>query len=50
MTSVTVYDSETYNGCENIPCLGPKIWNMILSELKQMSSISTFKYAIKTET
>ena len=35
------------NGSESIPYLGPKIWNMVPSELKEMSSISTFKIAIK---
>ena len=26
-----------YNGFESTACLGPKIWNMLLSELKEMS-------------
>ena len=36
-----------YNGYETIAYLGPKIWNMVSSELKEMSSISYFKKAIK---
>ena len=36
-----------YNGSESIAYLGPKIWNMVPSELKEMSSISSFKKAIK---
>ena len=35
-----------YNGFESIACLGPKIWDMAPSELKEMSSISSFKKAI----
>ena len=35
------------NGSESIAYLGPKIWNMVSSELKEMSSISSFKKAIK---
>ena len=37
----------TYNGSKGIAYLGPKIWNMVPSELKEMSSISSFKKAIK---
>ena len=36
-----------YNGSESIVCLGPKIWNMVSSELEEMSSIIFFKKAIK---
>ena len=36
-----------YNGSESIAYLGPKIWNMVPSELKEMSSISSFKKQIK---
>ena len=36
-----------YNGSESVAYLGPKIWNMVPSELKEMSSISSFKKAIK---
>ena len=36
-----------YNGSESIAYLGTKIWNMVPSELKEMSSISYFKKAIK---
>ena len=36
-----------YNGSKRITCIGLKIWNMIPSELKEMSSISSFKKAIK---
>ena len=36
-----------YNGSESIAYLGPKIWNMVPSELKAMSLISSFKKAIK---
>ena len=36
-----------YNGSESIACLGPKIWSKVPSELKEMSSISSFKKAIK---
>ena len=36
-----------YNGSKGIAYLGPKIWNMVPSELKEMSSISSFKKAIK---
>ena len=35
-----------YNGSESIAYLGPKIWNMVPSELKEMSSISSFKKAM----
>ena len=33
--------------CESIACLGAKIWNMVSSKLKEISSISSFKKAIK---
>ena len=36
-----------YNGSESITYLGPKIWNMVPSELQEMLSISSFKKAIK---
>ena len=36
-----------YNGSESIACLGPKIWSKVPSESKEMSSISSFKKAIK---
>ena len=36
-----------YNGSESIAYLGPKIRNMVPSELKEISSISSFKKAIK---
>ena len=36
-----------YNGFKSLACLGPKIWNMVTSELKEKSSIKYFKGAIK---
>ena len=36
-----------YNMCDSITCLGAEIWNMIPTELKKISSVSTFKNAIK---
>ena len=36
-----------YNASESIAYLGPKIWNMVPSEPKEMSLISSFKKAIK---
>ena len=36
-----------YNGSESIAYVGPKIWGMVPSELKEMSSISSFKKEIK---
>ena len=36
-----------YNGFKSLACLGPKIRNMVPSELKEMSSIKYFKGAIK---
>ena len=30
-------------GLETISYLGPKIWNMVLAEMKQKSSLSSFK-------
>ena len=50
MTSAAVYNSKiesVYNGSESIACLGPKIWNKVQSELKQISKISSFRKAIK---
>ena len=31
------------NGLENISYLGPKLWNMVPAEMKQKSSLSSFK-------
>ena len=36
-----------YNRSESIACLGPKIWNMVPSELKKVPSTSSYKKAIK---
>ena len=36
-----------YNVSESIVCLSSKIWNMVPSELKKISSINTFKNAIE---
>ena len=36
-----------WNGSETISYLGPKIWNMVPAEMKQESSLSSFKEEIK---
>ena len=36
-----------WNGLETISYLGPKIWNMLLAEMKQKSSLFFFKGEIK---
>ena len=36
-----------YNGSDSIAYLGPKIWDMVRGELREMSSKSSFKKAIK---
>ena len=36
-----------WNGQETISYLGPKIWNMVPEEMKQKSSLFTFKREIK---
>ena len=36
-----------FNGCNSIAFLGPKIWHMVPSDLKDIPSLSAFKKAIK---
>ena len=36
-----------WNGQKTISYLGPNIWNMVLEEMKQKSSLSVFKREIK---
>ena len=36
-----------WNGLESISYLGPTIWNMVLAEIKQKSSMCSFKGEIK---
>ena len=36
-----------YNGKETVSYLGPKIWDLVLSELKEKQSIAAFKNEIK---
>ena len=36
-----------FNGAESIYFLGPKIWDIVLSELKQLETVNAFKREIK---
>ena len=36
-----------YNRIESLSFLGPKIWNMVQTELKEMKALSTFISGIK---
>ena len=36
-----------WNGLETVSYLGPKIWNMVPLEMKQKTSLSSFKREIK---
>ena len=36
-----------FNGTESISFLGPKIWDILPSELKQLEAVNTFKREIK---
>ena len=38
----------TFHGTESLSYLGPKIWDLVLKEPKELSSISTFKKPIKS--
>ena len=37
----------TFQGTESLSYLGPKIWDLVPKELKELSSLSAFKKAIK---
>ena len=37
----------TFHGTESLSYLGPKIWDLLPKELKEPSSLSAFKKAIK---
>ena len=37
-----------YNGTETVSFLGPKIWELVPSEIKEKTSLNAFKNAIKT--
>ena len=45
--SLQFQELKVYSGSESITYLWSKIWYMVLDELKEMSSISSFKKAIK---
>ena len=36
-----------FNGTESISFLGPKIWDIVPSELKQLETVNSFKRGIK---
>ena len=36
-----------YHGTESISCLGPKIWDIVPSELKEAQSFNSFKKSIR---
>ena len=36
-----------FNGTESISLLGPKIWNIVPNQLKQLETINAFKREIK---
>ena len=36
-----------YHGSESISFLGPKIWNILPDEIKQQTSLNSFKKSIK---
>ena len=36
-----------YNGTESLSFLGPKIWDIVPTELKKVKSLNAFKYGIK---
>ena len=37
----------TFHGTDSLPYLGPTIWDLVPKELKELSSLSAFKKAIK---
>lgn len=39
--------NSAYNGTEIISFLGPKIWNILVNEIKEMKKVGAFKSAIK---
>ena len=39
--------SSVYHGTESLSFLGPKIWELVPSEIKQSESLETFKRRIK---
>ena len=40
--------SSIFNGTETISNLGPRIWNLVLLEMKQKESLTAFKKVMKT--
>ena len=38
-----------YQGCKSVTFLGPKIWDMILDDCKDMDILNTFKNNVKME-
>ena len=39
--------NSVYNGTESVSFLGPKIWDLVPNELKDIGNLSAFKKAIK---
>ena len=39
--------SSVFSGTESISFLGPKIWDIVRSELKQLETVNSFKRGIK---
>ena len=39
--------SSVYHGTESLPFLGPKIWELVPSEIKQSEILELFKRRIK---
>ena len=40
-------EKSVFPGSENIPCLGPKIWDTLPSELKELTNLNAFKKILK---
>ena len=40
-------ENSVFPGSENIPYLGPKIWDILPSELKELTNLNAFKKILK---
>ena len=36
-----------WHSTESLPCLGPKIWDLVHNEIKESESLNDFKFKIK---
>ena len=44
---LTAIFAHEYHGCESISFLGRKMWNILLDEIKQQTSLNSFKKSVK---